>query len=184
MTLRERLYSAEEFFDYAALPENDDKRLELDDGVIIEMAASSPINTVTAIRLATFINVYVMQNDLGYVTGADGGFKLSSKRVRQPDVGFISKTRLPTLPARFNLPPDLAVEVVSEDEDIFRKAREYLHSGVRLVWAIYADEQVVYVMTLNEQGGILSLPFGVDDTLDGGDVLPGFTLPVRDIFPA
>lgn len=184
MAISERHYTAEEFFDYAALPGNEDKRLELDDGAVVEMAPSSPLNTVIAIRIATFINLWVMQHDLGYVTGADGGFKLGAKLVRQPDVGFISKARLPSIPRRFEIPPDLAVEVVSEDEDIFRKAREYLHAGVRRVWAVYADEKVVYVMTLNEQGGILSLPFGVDDTLDGGDLLPGFRLLVRDIFPA
>lgn len=183
MAISERLLTAEEFFDYAALPENADKRLELDDGIIVERAPSRPINTVVAIRVATFINMWVMQHDLGFVTGADGGFKLATKQVRQPDVGCISKVRLPQLPRRFDLPPDLAVKVVSEDEDIFRKAREYLHAGVRAVWAVYADEQVVYVMTLNEQGGILSLPYGLTDTLDGGDILPGFTLPVRDIFP-
>jgi len=183
MAISERLYTAEEFFDYAAKPENDAKRLELDDGVIVEMSPSSPTNTVIAGRLIYFFNAFVIPNDLGFVTSPDGGFKLASSRVRQPDVGFISKARLPRLPKSFTMPPDLAVEVVSEDEDIFLKAREYLHSGVRMVWAVYADDRVVYVMTLNEQGGILSLPFGVNDTLDGGDVLPGFALPVRDIFP-
>lgn len=50
------------------------------------------------------------------------------------------------------------------------------------MWAVYTDERVVYVMTLNEQGAVVSQPFGVNDTLDGGAVLPGFALPVRDVF--
>lgn len=183
MVVREKLYTAEEFFEIAALPENDDKRLELDGGMIVEIAESKPINTVTAGRVLHFLNAFVIPRDLGYVSGADGGFKLADKRVRQPDVGFISKTRMPSLPKRFSIPPDLAVEIVSEDEDIFKKAREYLSSGTRIVWAVYADERIVYVMTLNENGAILSLPFTENDTLDGGDVLPDFTLLVRDIFP-
>jgi Uma2 family endonuclease len=82
----------------------------------------------------------------------------------------------------FDGAPDLAVEVVSPDEDIFKKAREYLNAGARIVWAVYAEEQTVYVMRLDAQGTLTSVPFGINDTLDGGDVLPGFTLPVRDIF--
>jgi Uma2 family endonuclease len=183
MVLLEKLYTADEFFEIAGLPENREKRLELDDGEIVEMAESSPVNTVTAARIVTFINIFVMSHDSGYVTGADGGFKLGDKRVRQPDVGFISKQRAPRLPKRFGLAPDLAVELVSPDEDIFRKAREYLHAGTRLVWAVYTDEKTVYVMTLDPDGSVRSKPFGIDTTLDGGDVLPGFTLPVKDIFP-
>jgi Uma2 family endonuclease len=84
---------------------------------------------------------------------------------------------------RFPVAPDLAVEVVSPDEDIFKKAREYLHAGTHMVWAVYADEKVVYVMRLDSDGSIRSVPYGVNDTLDGSDVLPGFILPVSEIFP-
>lgn len=184
MVVREKLYTVEEFWEIAQLPENEDKRLELDEGVIVEMAASSPLNTVTAMRIGTFFNNFVIPRDLGYVTGADGGFKLAAKRSRQPDVGFISKARLPKLPRRFDLAPDIAVEVISEDEDILKKAREYLLAGTKMVWAVYVEEHLVYVMTLSANGAIISLPFTDGDTLDGGDVLPGFSLSVRDIFPA
>jgi Uma2 family endonuclease len=186
MVLREfeRTFTVEEFWAVAQAPENANKRLELEDGVIVEMASSSPINTVTAGRVLHFINAFVIPRNLGYVTGADGGFKLGSKRVRQPDVGFISKASAPKLPKHFNLAPDLAVEVVSEDEDIFKKAREYLQAGTRIVWAVYSDEQIVHVIHLNADGGLTTTPYGIDAVLDGGEVLPGFQLPVREIFPA
>ncbi|MEZ4670222.1 MAG: Uma2 family endonuclease [Anaerolineae bacterium] len=183
MVLREKLYTFDEFWDFARLPENENRRLELDNGVIVEMAASTPLDTVTAGRILYFLNTFVIPRDLGYVTGADGGFKLAQKRSRQPDVGFISKARQPHLPKRFDLPPDLAVEVVSEDEDILKKAHEYLTAGTKMVWAVYAEDRTVYVMTLDEKGAIISLPFTGDDVLDGGDVLPGFRLAVKDIFP-
>ena len=183
MVTREKLYTFEEFWEVARLPENENRRLELEDGVIVEMGASSPINTVTAGRILHFMNAFVIPRSLGYVTGADGGFRLAPKRSRLPDVGFISKAKLPQLPKRFDVPPDLAVEIVSEDEDIFKKAREYLLAGTKLVWAVYTDERTVHVMRLDEDGGLRSLPFGIDTVLDGEDVLPGFTLPVRDIFP-
>lgn len=183
MVFKEQAYTAEEFWELAGLPENEARRLELEDGVIVEVAASSPVNTVIAMRIGHFVNAFVIPRNLGYVTGADGGFKLGAKRVRQPDVGFVSIERVSKLPKRFEIAPDLAVEVVSENEDVFKKANEYLRAGTRIVWAAYADEQRVYVMRLDEDGGLRSLPFGINDTLDGGDVLPGFTLSVRDIFP-
>jgi Uma2 family endonuclease len=125
----------------------------------------------------------VIPRDLGFVTGADGGFKLASKRVRLPDVGFIAKEHLSQLPGRFEMAPDLVVEVVSPDEDVFKKVREYIAAGTRLVWTVYPDEKTVYVFRPAEGAELRVQQFGLDDTLDGGDVLPGFTLPVREIFP-
>lgn len=184
MTVQEKLYTAEEFWEFTQLPENDGLRFELEDGVIIEMAAPSQENTVTAARIIYFLNHYVIPNDLGYVTAPDGGFKLTSGRVRQPDAAFLAKTKHPRLEGnQFKIAPDLAVEIVSPDEDIFKKTREYLHSGTKCVWAVYVDEKVVYVFQLNADGSLSSRPYGLDDVLDGEDALPGFTLPVQDIFP-
>lgn len=183
---QEKLYTVEEFFEIAALPKNEERRLEWEDGVIVDVGTSTRLNTVTAMRIGTFVNVFVMTPDLGVVTGADGGFKLPTiRRVRRPDVGFLSKTHgIELVGVAFEIAPDLAVEVVSPDEDILKKASEYLRAGTQFVWAVYAEEQIVYVMTLGEDGAILSRLFGIEDTLDGGNVLPDFTLPVRDIFPS
>ncbi len=183
MVLLVKLYPADEFFEIAQVPENDEKRLELDDGVIIEVAGSSPANTVIVARISHYLNAFVIPNNLGYVTGADGAFVLSERRVRLPDAAFVAKNRVEKLPSRFNFAPDLAVEVVSPDEDVFKKANEYLRARTKMVWAVYEDEQRVYVMRLTADGTLNSSPNDMDDTLDGDEVLPGFTLPVRDIFP-
>ena len=184
MALREKLYTADEFFEIASLPENDEKRLELDDGEIIDMGASSRLNTVTASRINYFLSAYVIPKGLGYVTGADGGFKLASGRVRLPDTAFIAKSHgVDLVGVAFAIAPDLAIEVVSPDEDIFKKAREYLDAGTRIVWAVYAEEKTVYVFQLDADGSVRSKPYDVNATLDGGDVLPDFRLPVSDIFP-
>ena len=76
MTLGEKLYTAEEFFEIAALPENDEKRLELDNGVMVDMGSWSRLNTVTAMRIGHFLNAFVIPRSLGYIRGADGGFKM------------------------------------------------------------------------------------------------------------
>jgi len=185
MAVQEKLYSFDEFWEITNLPENAERRLEFDDGVIIEVGAASKLNTVTAGRMIYFLNAHVIPNDLGLVTAPDAGYKFESSggKYRQPDAAFISKHRIADLQGTYFLfAPDLVVEVVSPDEDIFKKANEYLRAGTRIVWAVYAEDRIVYVMKLNEAGVFVSLPYTIDDTLDGGDMLPGFTLPVRDIF--
>ena len=72
MVVKDRLYTVEEFWEIARLPENEGRRLELEDGVIVDVGASSPINTVTAMRIGYFFNAFVIPRDLGYVTGPDG----------------------------------------------------------------------------------------------------------------
>lgn len=183
MAVAERRYTAEEFWEIAALPENEERRLELVDGVIVDMGWSSPLNTIVGIRMATFLNVFVSAHDLGYVTGADGGFDLPNGNVRRPDAGFVSKQRLPKIPKKFKIAPDLAVEVVSPKENILKKVYEYLDAGTRLVWAIYAEDKTVIVFQLDEHGILRGERFDINGTLNGGDVLPSFTLAVRNIFP-
>lgn len=185
MALREKLYTLEEFRAIASLPENEDKRLEWEDGVIVDMGSSSRLNAVIASRIGYFFNAFVLPNDLGFVTGPDAGFSLKAVgRVRRPDVAFVSnKHCLELVGVEFDLAPDLAVEVVSPDEDVFKKVKEYIRSGTRLVWAVYGDDRVVDVFTPTSEGEFRVQELTVSDTLDGGDVLPGFTLPVCEIFP-
>jgi Uma2 family endonuclease len=179
----QRFYTVEEFWQFARQPAQDGHRLELEEGVIVEMASSSPRNTIIAGRIIHFFNAFVLPRNLGYVTVPDGGFKLGSNRARQPDAAFVSKLRAPEIPREFTFAPDIAVEIVSENEDVLKKTVEYLKAGAVLVWNVYDDEKTVYVFTLNEDGSLRGIPYGIDDTLDTDAVLPGFALPVRDIFP-
>lgn len=183
MALREQTMTVEAFWEMARAPENEGRRLELADGEIVEMAASKPENTVIAGRIIYYLNAYVIPRNAGYVTVPDGGFRLSDRTVRQPDAAFVSKTRLPRLPKEFRLAPDLAVEVVSPNEDVLKKVNEYLRAGTALVWAVYAEDKQVYTFHLDAEGRLIGTPLGIDDMLDGGAVLPGFALPVSDIFP-
>lgn len=183
MVVQEKSYTAEEFWEIAQASENELRRLELDEGVIVEMAESSPTNTVIAGLVITALNNFMTPRRLGYVTAPDGGYKLGARKVRQPDAAFIARERVDHLPVYFEIAPDLAVEIVSPNEDVLRKVNEYLRAGTPIVWAIYADDTQVYVFTLDDDGNVRGQSFGIDATLDGGDVLPNFTLPVRDIFP-
>jgi Uma2 family endonuclease len=185
LTLSERPYSLEDFREIANLPENEEKRLEWEDGVIVDIGPSSRLNTVTGVRVAHYLNAHVLPNNLGFVTGADGGFFLKAAgQVRRPDVAFISGIHnVELIGVEFDIAPDLAVEIDSLDEDVFKKVKEYIRSGTRIVWVVYALEKVVDVFTAAQEGEFRVQELTVDDTLDGGEVLPGFMLPVRDIFP-
>ncbi|PJF26048.1 MAG: hypothetical protein CUN53_09665 [Phototrophicales bacterium] len=90
---RTQSMTAEEFFAFASLPENRDRRLELEDGEIVEMALVRNVNGVICGWVIFFVNAIVIENDLGYVTTPDTGYRIGLKTVRQPDVGFISKSR-------------------------------------------------------------------------------------------
>jgi len=183
MVLNEQLLTVEEFWEIAQLPENENRRLELEDGIIVEIAPSKPTNTVVAIRIAHFLMSHVTPDNLGIVSGSDGGFKLDENTTRQPDVAYVPMDKVKTMPDNFDFAPALAVEVVSPNEDVFKKTNEYLDAGTQIVWAVYCNERKVFVFTRDENGILRSEPKHNDDILDGGDVLPDFRLPVKDIFP-
>jgi Uma2 family endonuclease len=107
----------------------------------------------------------------------------SSGRVRLPDVAFVSNARVPAERPRVpTLAPDFAAEVLSESntrEEIAQKIREYFQSGTRLVWVIDPTTRSVAVY---EVAGEPERTLTVNDVLDGGEVLPGFSLPVADLF--
>jgi len=183
----ERLYTVEEFWDFLELPENQDRKFELINGVIVEAMSPGFQHGVVVLDIGSFMRVFVRQNDLGEVAVEVDHYLPPDKfNTRRPDVEFISKARLGTFDPTQYVPlmPDLAVEVKSPSntpEELRQKAAYYLQNGVRLVWLVFPDTQTVFVHTPDNPAG---KKFGMEDTLDGGDVLPGFTLALKDIFRA
>jgi Uma2 family endonuclease len=161
------------------------KRLyELVDGVLVEKVMGYR-ESLFAIFLARILLDFVEPRNLGLVSGADGTMKLFGGLVRIPDVAFASWDRLPgrVIPKEPipSLTPDLVVEVLSASNtpaEIDLKRGEYFAAGVRLIWEFDVESRVVTVCT--PQGGVTEL----DSTgsLEGGDVLPGFTLVLGDLF--
>jgi len=146
-------------------------------------------HTIIAGRVIVYLTEFVEANDLGFVTGDVDTIILSNDRytVRAPDVGFVRKERMPEPTGqRVKLAPDLAVKVVMPNETkklIENKVLNYMRHGTRMVWVIFPDDQVVDVYRLTKRGTIESERYDLDRSLDGGDVLPGFRLPVNKIFP-
>jgi Uma2 family endonuclease len=174
--------TVEEFERFAEMPENAHRRLEYIGGEIVEVISNN-YSSLVAGNILFFIKLYLREHGIqGYVTGADGGYKVVGEDYI-PDVGFVSATRQPK-PSHdvYNpIPPDLAVEVLSpsdEPDNTRIKIINYLAADT-VVWVIDPDQKQVEVY----MPGPAVKRLGMDDTLDGGDALPGFTLAVKAIFP-
>jgi Uma2 family endonuclease len=180
MAIKPPPMTAQEFEEYVMLRENADRRLELIGGEVVELVSNQEASRL-GVRIAHLINNYLDQNPIGLLTGSDGGYQVGNDRF-MPDVGYMSKARQP-LPSKetYNpLAPDLAIEVVSpsdEIDDVLAKVDSYTLAGTS-VWVVYPKSKEIRVFTPGQP----SKKLGIDDSLDGGEVLPGFTAKLQDIF--
>jgi Uma2 family endonuclease len=189
MQVEKKLYTVEEFLDFLTQPENEQRHLELIDGAIVEVSPKLEHGLVTSVVHGE-IYIYLKANPIGRVMEeVDHYLPDDPRNTRRPDVSFISSARLALLERGENVPlmPDLAVEVkcpsnaVRGETGLRQKAEYYLRNGSRLVWLFYAPSRTVDVCTLDADGNLLVTTLGVEETLDGGDVLPGFRLALKDV---
>jgi len=163
-------------------PEN--RGCELVEGVLVEKSMGHE-ESFLAGWLLTLLNQFVMPRNLGIVTGEAGFVELPGGPVRGPDVAFTSWGRMtgrrrPTEPIP-QLAPDLVVEVLSPSNtpaEMARKRTDYFGAGAQLVWEIDPRARIVRVFVAADQYHDLT----ANDTLTGGPVLPGFVLPLAQLF--
>jgi Uma2 family endonuclease len=157
---------------------------ELVEGTLVEKTVGYEESEI-ALLIATYLNLFVLERKLGIVTGADGTIRLFPGLVRIPDVAFASwncfpDRKRPKVPIP-HIAPDLVVEVLSKSNskaEINRKLGEYFQAGVRLAWVVDPKKRIVRVYTSADQSVVKQ----DQDSLDGGDVLPGFSLSLAQIF--
>ena len=177
-----QLMTADELME---LPE-DGHSYELSRGMLICMSPSSYLPGRVAGRVMVRLFAFVDQRGLGDVGSSDTGFRLAHDpdTVRAPDAWFVSAERVAgseTLEKFFDGPPDLAVEVLSPSDrfsDVMQKVRDYLEAGTPLTWVFDPRSRVTAIFRPGQPVRFLD----EDDTLDGEDILPGFSLPLRDVF--
>jgi Uma2 family endonuclease len=135
--------------------------------------------------LGSLLNAFLLSRNLGIVTGSDGTLELMPALVRIPDLAFTSWDRLPGRQAPTepipHLAPNLAIEVLSRSNtpgEMAAKRQDYFTAGVDLVWEINPAKRTVVVHTSPTQATTLT----EQDSLDGGAVLSGFTLPLGELF--
>jgi Uma2 family endonuclease len=182
MAEQRTLLTAEEFFWLYSHKEGD---YELVKGEVIEMPPPGGVHGGVAVNIASSLNTHVRQHQLGRVV-VETGFCLGCRpdTVRGPDVAFVRQERVPPegMPrAFFQGPPDLAVEVVSPSDtaaELETKVYEYLDSGAQRVWVFYPDTRRVAV---HRPDGTARW-YTEEDTLEDTELLPGFSLPIREVF--
>ena len=138
---------------------------------------------IIAVTLIVRLSLFVREHDLGHVNGPDAQMRVPRGNIRLPDVTFTAKARVPTRRVAVpDLCPDLIVEVLSESDtktEIERKLAEFFAGGTRLAWVVDPDARAVAV----HRGAVGPHATLTDaDALDGEDVLPGYTMPVTDLF--
>ena len=157
---------------------------ELVDGEPIELSPAAGRSGWISANIVALLANHVRPSRLGWAFSAETGFVLFNDRqtVRSPDAAVVLRDRLAAPPDNFvPLAPDLAVEVLSPSDrmvDAMSKVTMYLQAGVRLVWLV--DPATLTVTVFRPDAAPRTIAEG--DTLDCGDVLPGFSVPVDEIF--
>jgi Uma2 family endonuclease len=178
--LQTRAVSIDEFKQFVNQPENADDLFELINGEIIKVMPGRTNNSYRGHILTVAVHRFCDDHKLPcYTSGGDGAYRIGEDVVA-PDFAY---KRTP-MSDDYSDPvaPLWAVEIISPTDkaaDIRDKRQIYGRAGI-LLWEMYPQSKSIDVYA----PGHAMRTHRIDDTLDGGDALPGFTLPVRDIFPA
>lgn len=168
-----------------AMPD-DGNRYELVKGELIRMAPAGYEHGVRTVELTAALHRHIKAHNLGVVCAAETGFLISQEpdTVRAPDIAFITRERVEkagTIKSYWIGAPNLAVEVTSPGDTVRQveeKVAEWLDAGAQIVWVVSPKLHTVTVyrsltdiVTLTEK-----------DTLDGGNIVPGFQIKIAEIF--
>ena len=171
--------------DVLRIKREEGRRFELVDGTLVEKPMSIEAGFVAAALIQFIGRLSARVGEVGMLLGGDTFLRISSRFVRAPDVSFTHWDQLPNRKVpREPIPtlaPDLAVEVLSPTNtgpEMAKKRREYFDAGVRLVWIIDPKKRAVEVFTAVDEVDHLTAA----DTLTGGEVLPGFAVPLGEVF--
>jgi Uma2 family endonuclease len=137
-------------------------------------------------RIGSLIEQFARKNKIGTVYAAETGFQLRENpdTVRAADAAFIAQGRIPAdgePEGYWAIAPDLVVEVVSPSDsasEVQNKVTDWLDAGCRLVWVVYPDTTTITEYRSLTEVRVLT----AEQSLDGGDVLPGLTCPIGEIF--
>jgi Uma2 family endonuclease len=162
---------------------------EVVNGQVVELPPMGAFEVDTATMIVLALGYYASTHKMGRAE-AEMMFILdaATSLKRRPDVAFVSygrwprKKRVPRAEA-WAVVPELAVEVVSPSNtavEVIGKIHEYFQAGCKCVWVVYPEQELVYVYESPTQNRILTR----NDELDGEDFLPGFRMPLANLFEA
>jgi Uma2 family endonuclease len=161
-----------------------DKQVELVRGRLVVREPPGTWHGVVAANLAYLLGDFVRRRGLGLVLAQDTGFKIGSDpdTVRAPDVAFVARDRTGAIQPQgyAELAPDLLSEILSPDDrpaEVLAKVADWLVAGTKLVWVI--DPGRAEARVYRQDGSLAMLR--EHDSLDGEDVLSGFSCPLREV---
>ena len=182
MTPSKTLLTADQFYEFCC---QNDGRYELVDGRVVELAPANEQHGAAALNIGTEFKLYSRQTGIGRPSVETGHvLQRGPDTVRGPDVSFMlqGKDEWDNLSSRFSsAAPDFAVEVVSPSNTaagIERKVAEYLSAGSQRVWVVRPLDRTVVVHRAD--GTIVH--YSGDEVITDEELLPGFSLPLTDIF--
>ena len=170
--------------EFSRLPRGSEQH-EISAGELITMPPPKLLHTLVASVVLEVLQSYLrQQHSARAIPGAEYVLSRDPLTIRQPDVSVLSKARIQSADPEsyFDRSPELAIEVVSPSDtaqDLQLKVDQYLQSGARQVWILYPKTKRVHVF----HGGDASI-LNESQTLEGGDLLPGFSVKVADLFPS
>lgn len=169
--------------EFSRLPRGQERH-ELSAGELITMPPPKSLHTVVALVVLEILQAYLKRNPFGRAI-PETGYVLSRNplTIRQPDISVLSKERIRSANPDdyFEGAPELAVEVVSPSdpaEDLQIKIDQYLGAGAKQVWVLYPKTKRIHLFYAGRSAKILD----ETETLEGGDLLPGFSVKVADLF--
>jgi len=176
MSVEAKLMTADELL---AMPD-DGMKHELVEGVLLTMAPPGWDHGDIAAEIAMQMRAFVKARRLGKVV-VETGFilKRDPDTVRGPDVSFVQTDRVVRTRKYYQGSPDIAVEVMSPDDrysEVREKVREYLQAGTSVVIVVDPAKQIAWSYTPEERR------LTIDDALTAPGVLPGWELPLRELF--
>ncbi len=181
MISKPRIITADELFREAP----DLGRCELLRGKLMMMSPSGFEHGRIVVRITVALATFIESRGLGVVTGAETGYVLARDpdTVRAPDVAMVRSERVPAARVQgfFEGPPDLAVEVVSSNDrpsQVADKVRQWIAAGCTAVWVVDPDAATITVHRGNRDPVI----FHMDGTVREPELMPGFSLPVTEVF--
>ncbi len=178
MVIKHNLHSMEEFEAFIAEPENDDRLFELINGEIIEVSPGRTSNSGFPHIISFEVRLFCRDNDIVcYISGSDGAYKVGNNVV-VPDFAYKRTPLSDEYPD--TAPPLWVVEIISPTDkapDIRDKRQIYRRAGI-LLWEFYGPSKSIDVYAPGQP----LREAGIDDVLDVGDLIPGFTLAVKTIF--
>ena len=170
--------------DVVEIERRENRLYELVDGVLVEKAMGYP-QSILALVLVQMVGPFVDEKDLGLLSGADGLMRLFPGLIRIPDVAFVRWQRVPgrrlSRKAIADMAPDLAIEILSEgntSREMTRKLQDYFSAGASRVWLIDLDRREVSDYTDADA----KVVYSEQQSIDGGELLPGFTLELPKLF--